>query len=285
MDENRLARGLGWFSVGLGMAELVAPRAISRLVGTGNHKTLTRAYGLREITAGIGILSSQRPAGWLWTRVAGDMIDLASLGAAVESPHNERGRAIFGLASVAGVTVLDVLCARRLSQQKARAAASIIVDSSPEECYRFWRTLENLPRFMEYLESVRVTGPTHSHWIANGPGNVPVEWDAEIIDDVPNHRLSWRSLPGADVTNSGTVEFDPATGRRGTIVRVRMDYGNQVLAIAAKLAGIAGRDPEQMIRKELRRFKQIIEIGEAITTEGQPAGRRSSVTWLDKIAR
>jgi len=124
-----------------------------------------------------------------------------------------------------------------------------------------------------------------SHWVASGPGDARIEWDAEITEDAPGHRLAWRSLPGADVQNSGSVEFVRAPAQRGAIVRVQMDYGSAASAVASKLAAVAGRDPEQMIRKELRRFKQIMEIGEVITTEGQPAGRRSSVTWLDKIAR
>src|SRR5579872_7315013 len=107
INEDRLARGLGWFSIGLGMAELIAPGTIARLVGTRNHSSLIRAYGLREIAAGVGILANPQPAGWLWSRVAGDLLDLVSLGNAIGSPENDRGKAAFGIASVAGVTILD----------------------------------------------------------------------------------------------------------------------------------------------------------------------------------
>jgi uncharacterized membrane protein len=258
-------------------------------VGTRNHSSLIRAYGLREIAAGVGILANPQPAGWLWSRVAGDLLDLASLGSAIGSPGNDRGKAAFGIASVAGVTVLDVLCAQQLSSRDAakhamRAEASMIVNRSPEDCYGFWRQLENLPRFMTYLESVRTTGGGQSHWVAN-VGAARIEWDAEIETDVPNERIAWRSLPGGDLENTGAVEFERAPAGRGTIVRVQMDYGNMLQALGSAAATMVGKHPEQIIRKELRRFKQVLETGEAITTEGQPAGRRNGATWLDGIAR
>lgn len=288
MDATKLARGLGWFSIGLGAAELLAPKAIARIVGSRNHSTLIRSYGLRELAAGIGILTSSRQAPWVWARVAGDMVDLASLGGVLGSPKNDRDRAALNIGAVTAVTVLDVMCAQKLSGSsqgfQGRVEASLMVGRSPEECYGFWRNLENLPRFMEYLQSVRVTGDRRSHWVANVAG-ARIEWDAEIESDVPNERISWRSVGDADVAHAGSVEFERAPGGRGTIVRVQMDYGNMFHTAAAAAATLLGKHPEQLIRKELRRFKQVLETGEAITTEGQPAGRRSGATWLDNIAR
>ncbi len=287
-DPQKLARGLGWFSIGLGAAELLAPRAISRLVGARNSRRLVRAWGAREMAAGIGILTATRPAPWLWARVAGDALDLTSLGGTLASPKAERGRTIFGIASVAGVTALDVMCAREVRgaqwRRGARAEASMIVNRSPEECYRFWRNFENLPRFMSYLQSVAVSGERTSHWIARLPGGRRIGWDAVIVTDLPNRRISWRSLPGSELSNSGSVEFESARGDRGTIVRVQIDYGNRLHAAASAAAALVGKHPEDLIRKDLHRFKQAVETGEVITTEGQPAGRRSSVTWLDRIA-
>jgi uncharacterized membrane protein len=285
---DRLAKGLGWFSVGLGITELLAPRAIARLVGSRNHTSLIRAYGLRELAAGVGILTTSRPGPWLWSRVAGDVVDLASLGATASSTRNGAGTAL-GIASVAGVTVLDVISARRAcesdeSTMAARAEASLMVNRSPEDCYHFWRRLENLARFMTHLQSVRDNGERRSHWTAQVGGR-SIEWDAEIETDVPNHRIAWRTLPGSELHNSGSVEFERAPGGRGTIVRFQMDYGNTLHALGAAAATLVGKNPEQIIRKELRRFKQMMETGEVITTEGQPAGQRSGATWLDQIAR
>jgi len=115
-----LARSLGWFSIGLGLAELLMPRKIADLSGVG-HPELVRFYGLREIACGIGILSTGRPAGWLAARVAGDAVDLATVGAAMTSACSERRhRAVLASAALAGVTALDVMCAAQLE-----AAASL----------------------------------------------------------------------------------------------------------------------------------------------------------------
>ena len=160
----------------------------------------------------------------------------------------------------------------------------MIVNRSPEDCYKFWRDLENLPRFMMYLESVRAAGDRRSHWTAQVAGQ-RIEWDAEIETDVPNHRITWRSTPESEFTNSGAVEFERAPGSRGTIVRVQMDYGNMWHALGAAAARALGKSPDQLIKKELARFKQVMETGEVITTEGQSAGRRSGATWLDQLAR
>ena len=84
MSPDKLARGLGWFSIGLGLAELIAPRSIARISGTRNHSSLVRSYGLREIAAGVGILATSRPAPWLWARVAGECCD--RIGAMPEGP-------------------------------------------------------------------------------------------------------------------------------------------------------------------------------------------------------
>ena len=110
-----LARGLGWFSIGLGLAELLAPKEMGRLTGV-RHPALLQAYGLREIATGIGILASSRPTAWLWARVAGDALDLGTLGEAIANGHaQDRTRATASAAAVAGVAALDVLCATQLT--------------------------------------------------------------------------------------------------------------------------------------------------------------------------
>jgi uncharacterized membrane protein len=291
-NEEKIARGLGWFSIGLGVAEIVAPRRLAKLIGVrGNYSGLLRVLGAREIASGIGILTGRQPdafpnAFWMWSRVGGDAIDLALLGAASRLKKSNRGRIALATAAVAGVTALDAICSQRLSRRNGargngaiRVAKSATINRSPEELYRFWRDFQNLPRFMKHLESVRETGDRRSHWVAKGPAGTTVEWDAEITEDRPNELIAWRSLEGSDVDCVGFVRFERAPGGRGSIVRVEMRYRPPAGRVGATVARLLGEGPEWRIKDDLRRFKQIMEAGEVITTEGQPAGRASSTSW------
>lgn len=158
----------------------------------------------------------------------------------------------------------------------------VTVNKSPEELYQFWRNLENLPRFMNHLQSVTVRDDRHSHWVATGPVGKRVSWDAEIISDVPNHVIGWRSLPGSDVDSGGSVRFEPAPNGRGTEVRVSLQYNPPGGSVGAALAKLLGSDPKWQIGEDLRRFKQLMETGELPTTEGQPSGRAEARTKWDQ---
>lgn len=273
--ERQIATGLGWFSIGLGAAELLFPRQMASLVGSRRHSTLIRFFGLREIGAGVGILTSRNRAPWLWARVAGDALDLFSLGVALSSPNN--GRTAFAISNVAAVTALDFMCAQQLSRQRqehptrARIRQSIAIDRSPEDLYNFWKNFENLPRFMRNLERVERRGDRGFHWVARNPLGGNIEWDAEIVSDVPNSSIEWRSTSG-DIENAGSVRFVPAPQGRGTFVKVDMQFTPPV-AMLGKMAKLI---PEQQIRQDLRRFKMLMETGEIATIEGQPSGRRGA---------
>ena len=102
-----------------------------------------------------------------------------------------------------------------------RVEQAVTINRPREEIFRFWRNFENLPRFMDHLESVRVLNDRQSHWVAKGPAGVNVEWDAEIVNDIPNEVIGWRSLEGSDVDNGGSVRFEPS-GNGGTMVRISM---------------------------------------------------------------
>src|SRR5262249_43303222 len=144
----------------------------------------------------------------------------------------------------------------------------------------------NLPRFMKHLESVQVKGERRSRWMAKAPAGTRVEWDAEITEDRPNELIAWRSLEGADVDNSGSVRFERAPCGRGAVVRVEMRYSPPAGVIGAGVAKLFGEDPEWQVKDDLRRFKQVMEAGEIITTEGQPAGRaRGAARRYDRAAR
>lgn len=158
--------------------------------------------------------------------------------------------------------------------------ANVNVLRPAQELYSFWRNLENLPRFMRHLESVRDAGNGRSHWIARTPVGARVEWDAEIVDERQGQLLSWRSLPGSQVHNTGSVLFEPLPDDRGTLVRTTFDLAPPGGA-AGRLAGIATRAlgpiTKQQVHEDLRRFKSLMEAGEIPTTDGQPEGRRPAI--------
>jgi uncharacterized membrane protein len=281
LSAEQLARGLGWFSIGLGLAEFLAPRQIGRISGVKGNTTLIRLLGLREIAHGVAIFvqdkqTGGKPAEAVWARIAGDALDLACLGAAFASPKNNKGKLAFATANVMTVTALDVICAQALSSNNGTATGgrtnqvrkSLIINRTPEELYQFWRNFENLPQFMPYLESVTVTGDTRSHWVAKAPAGTSVEWDAEITEDRPNELISWRSLEGADVDNSGTVHFVPAAGNRGTVVKVDIAYNPPGGVIGAAVAKLMGEDPGAQALESLRCLKQLMEAGEVVISDG-----------------
>lgn len=150
---------------------------------------------------------------------------------------------------------------------------AITVNRSPEDLYQFWHDFENLPRFMDHLESVQVTGERRSHWRAKAPGGATVEWDVEIVDDRPNELIAWRSLPGGAVDNAGSVRFTPAPGGRGTEVRVELRYDPPGGALGATVARLFGEEPGQQVQDALRRFKQLMETGEITRSEASMRGR------------
>ena len=282
--EERWARGIGWFSIGLGLAQVLAPRVIGRAVGLRRGAGLMRLIGLREVATGIGILSQSRPTGWLSARVGGDAMDLALLGGALATGAPASIRMAAAAAAVAGVTALDVACTQRFRNNPEAAVGTtrfrktIIINRPPEDVYRFWRDFANLPRFMPHLLSVRDLGNSRSHWVAKAPMGSSVEWDAELTADLPNTQLSWRSCEGADVENSGTVRFERAAGNRGTILKVEMQYRPVAGILGANVAKALGQAPEKQVKVDLLRFKQLLETGEIATTEGQPAGRGRSIS-------
>jgi uncharacterized membrane protein len=149
--------------------------------------------------------------------------------------------------------------------------ATVTVNADPQRLYQFWRSLDNLPKFMTHLNEVRVIDDTRSHWIAKGPVGTHVEWDAEIINDEPPHTIAWRTLENAEVEHTGSVRFIPV-GKRGTQVKVRMEYLPPAGRFTNTFLKLIGQDPRTQIKDDLYRFKQLIESGEIATTEGQPTG-------------
>lgn len=145
----------------------------------------------------------------------------------------------------------------RISGQAGyEAHKTVTVNAPPEALYQYWRRLENLPSILQHLESVQQMDSRRSRWIGKSPAGFAVQWDTEITQDEPDQRIAWTSVPDADACSEGSVEFTP--GPRGTQVKV---YLRCQKAMVSELD------------QDLRRFKQLMETGEIITTTGQPSGR------------
>jgi uncharacterized membrane protein len=149
---------------------------------------------------------------------------------------------------------------------------STTINRPVEEVFQFWRNLENLPRFMENLESVEVTSQTRSHWRAKAPAGMSVEWEATIINERQNELIAWQSVEGSDIDTAGSVRFRPDAAGRGTEVRVNMRYNPPAGKIGHAVAKMMHSDPKVQIREDMRRMKQLLESGEVPTVEGQPRG-------------
>jgi uncharacterized membrane protein len=146
--------------------------------------------------------------------------------------------------------------------------AVVIVNKPIADVYRFYRTLENHPRFVTYLESVTSRDQTHSHWVAKTPLHTQIEWDAEIVEERENARLAWRSLPGADLSHHGSARFHELPNDRGTEVQVNLEYAPPGGAVGKAVAQLLNTISTQQLQEELRHFKQLLEAGEQPTIAG-----------------
>ncbi|HEY4671307.1 MAG TPA: SRPBCC family protein [Gemmatimonadaceae bacterium] len=290
-EKNALVQSLGWFSIGLGLAELFAPRAVARLSGLDEdeYEGLLRAYGLRELIAGAGILGRPRPTYWMWNRVLGDTIDLVTLARARHSA-NDKGKLATATAAVLAVTALDIACSVDYARHKTPSvdqhtshdegsyktpemvdgtqmlSAITTINKPVAEVYAFWKNPQNYPRFMENLDSVKITGNNQAHWKIKAPVGMSVEWDATVINDVPNQVIEWRSLDSAEIHNTGTVRFRSISGDR-TEVELVSQIKPKGGPLGAKIAKVFAAVPKTQLSNDLRRFKQLIEVGEIIKSD------------------
>lgn len=290
---EQIARGLGLFSIGLGLTELFAPRALGRAIGIPDASpAVLRSFGMREIGAGLAILNEPERAAWMWSRAGGDMVDLAYLATARDSEENPRLRAAFG--AVLGVTALDIVTATLLNRaagkremprddRAVRVETVVTINRPVHEVYQFWRQFENFPRFMPHLDSVARIDERRSRWRANAPGGVKVEWEAEMLEERQDEWIAWRSLPGSTIENSGSVRFSPAPGARGTELRVQLQYNPPAGTLGRSIAWLLGSDPQQQIREDLRRFKQLMEAGEIPVSDGPSLKRPAQPGDPEKI--
>lgn len=278
-----LARGLGVASAALGVPMIASPDTVARLAGVDDIKVaphLIQAVGVRELLHATTLLVG--PPKTVWTRVAGDAVDLVLLARALGSRTGEREtRVSVAAAAVAGIAVVDTVAAirSRHTGQHGRGKpgplqlkASVTVRCTPQEAYDYWRDFERLPQFMGHLRSVTVDGQGRSTWTANAPIKKQVTWQAEMTGDEPGRRISWKSLPGADVANSGTVHFAETPDGSATEVRVSLHYDVPGGALGRAVARLWGEEPTQQVHDDLRRLKAIIETGDVVRSDALPDG-------------
>lgn len=290
--DRKLTRFLGWFSLALGAQQLAAPGLVNRISGIEDDdeaRLWQRIVGAQEVTAFAGIMSKRKPTVWLWSRVAGDISHLTLLGIAYRKRTSD-ARWGFAVGQVATTFALDLYTAIQRTGDddeeeaqsdsdasnetgETRVVAAITVNRPRDEVYGFWRRFEGLPSFMDHVESVSVDDTGRVHWVVKAPAGRTVEWDAELTEDLPGERIAWRSLEGADVDNSGSVRFADAPGGRGTEIHLDIDYSPPGGALGAGVAKLFGEEPRQQAKDDLRRFKQVMEAGEVVRSDGTPEGQ------------
>jgi uncharacterized membrane protein len=213
-----------------------------------------------------------------WGALAGGSA-LAVLGITRRSPAG------WALAAAGGALACSGLRSTNGNQsgRQPELGSNILVNTSPQEAFHFWRDLENAPRFMNHIESVSDLGDGKSKWSAVGPMGAKLQWTAQITDEREGEYIAWRSLPGSDLDVSGRVEFKQAPGKRGTTVQSTMHYSIANRALRNAASGFVGRQAKFFMRQDLRRFKALIETGEIPTTEGQSHGPRSGVAAAARV--
>jgi uncharacterized membrane protein len=235
------------------------------------------ALGAALITYGI---RRRDPAGIAAALLGGAFVHRGATGhcAVYERLGVSTGPADAVLQPRAGVTGR----AATVNARKAiKVERTVTIERPRAELYAFWHDFENLPRFMEHLVSVKTSGTTSSHWVAKAPAGKTVEWDATIVNDVPDSIIAWKSVGHADVANAGAVNFSDAPGGRGTIVKVTLDYEPPGGRIGAAIARLFGENPDRQVREDLRKFKQLMETGEISTS----ARRRADSAYVGATPR
>jgi len=171
-----------------------------------------------------------------------------------------------------------------------RVDNSVDINKPAAELFRFWRNFENLPMFMRHLNSVKMLDDRRSHWSAQGPAGTSVEWDAEVINEIENELIGWRSLEGSEVDNAGSVRFSPLPNGRGTRVSVSLQYNPPAGSLGAAVAKLLGTDPKKQVQTDMRRFKELMETGSITTSAASdkprataPAAKDTKLWDRDKV--
>jgi uncharacterized membrane protein len=158
----------------------------------------------------------------------------------------------------------------------ASSIRAVIINRPRAELYAFWRDFSNLPRFMENVKSVEIIDPLRSKWVIAAPGGATVDLASEITEDLPDEKIAWTSSQGSDIDHEGWIAFKDNAFGRGTEVRVFISYDPPAGAIGKIAAKMLQREPRVQARRELRRFKQLMETGEVSTSKAPDAASRAA---------
>ena len=192
------------------------------------------------------------------------------------------GRGMSG--KCAGYSILGISTAAKEDHSGINIYKSVTVNRPVNDLYGYWRNLKNASNFMSHIKSVDVFDDKTSEWTAVGPFGFTTNWKAHITAEERNEYIAWESLPGAEISNIGSVRFMP--NKRGeTEVILHLRYNPPAGKAGAFLASLLGEDPSTQIENDLRRFKQLMEVGEIATTKGQPQGKRSRLSATDIIEK
>jgi uncharacterized membrane protein len=240
---------------------------------------MMRVVGAREIASGLGILTQSQPTPWLWSRVGGDAMDIALLRSAMSSPQADQNRVATATAAVIGIAAIDALVSTRQTPSAdgtdqtspdhgaVRVASAVTVQGSVDDVFSYWNGFQGLPRFMSDAASVEITGDRQSRWTVPAPVGTSVEWDVQITDSALNEYIAWQTAEESRIAASGDVRFRTAAGNRGTQVIFAAQFnppgGELGKKIAQPLAEIFGTK----ITNDLRRFKQLVELGEIVHSD------------------
>jgi len=180
---------------------------------------------------------------------------------------------IAGAGAAAGFVLVRTLTSKRINTLPygygIKLKKAITINAAAEALYTYWRNLTNVPKLFDDVLSVEMLDALRSHWTLRVPGGINLEWTAEITVDRPNEMIGWRSLDGADLDSAGYVRFEPATGGRGTVVRVALQYNPPAGKVGATVATILGEKPATLVQEALRKLKQLTEAGELPTASDE----------------
>ena len=164
--------------------------------------------------------------------------------------------------------------ARQVQRDETVVGRTVTVGRPRQELYEFWRGFERLPQFMDNVRKVERVDDETSRWTIKGPSGRDVEIVSRLVEDVPGSRLAWESAPDSDIDTSGVIEFTDGPSGRGTYVRFLMAYDPPGGALGRGIAKLLQREPTVQARRDLRRFKQLMETGE-VTKNASPSARKS----------
>jgi uncharacterized membrane protein len=267
---RKLADGLGWFSLGLGTTQLLAPGEVNRLIGIrddAHTRFWQRVVGIQELSAAAGILGVRRMREWLWGRTAGDVVHLTMLGRAFRGRCEHPGRLAGATVSVLGTFGADAYAAVRLTTRPSRgeesmkAFASITVNAPRDSLQRAWQ------EFQQGSDGSSRIGPI------------------EVVAQDPGRSTEWRTAEQARIKASGVTRFTDAPADRGAEIHIQLSYDVPAGAVGAVVEKVKGDDPHQRVQDDLRRFKQLIETGEIARSDGAPTGHSARMQPKQRAAQ